>query len=88
MMKGPKVFTKITTYLKTSLGTDPFRVATEDDIEEVCILYGELYILLYYSFSFIYNIKNRIASIGEVCVLKKRLESVRLKWLTIGLICC
>ena len=60
-------------------------MATDDDIEEACSSYRELYLLLDSLFDFIYNIKNIKANIGKVRVLKKGLELVRHKWLTIGL---
>ena len=74
MMNGPKVFAQIATFLKASLGTDPSCVTIDDKIEEVLTLYGLLYLLLDSSFSFIYNIKNQKATIGEVCDLKERFE--------------
>ena len=85
MLNGPKSFAEIATFLKASLVTDPSSVDNDEDIEEVCILYRYFYLLLDSSFSFIYNIKNRKATIGEVHVLKERLKLVRQKWLTIGL---
>ena len=51
----------------------------------MCSLYGELYILLDSPFSFIYNINNQKATIGEVLVLKDGVELVCHKWLTLGL---
>ena len=70
MMNGPKVFAKIAKILKASLGTDPSCVATDDNIEEFCSSYGQLYLLLDTLFSFIYNIKNRKATIVKMCVLR------------------
>ena len=58
IMNGEKVFSEIATFMKASLGTDSSRVATDDNIEEVCSLYEELYLLLDSLFSFIYNINN------------------------------
>ena len=85
MMNAPKVFSEIETFLKLSLLTDPSHVATDDEIEEVCSPYGELYFLLHSLFYFIYNINNQESTIGEVRVLKGRLDLVFHKWLTIGL---
>ena len=52
IMNVPKVFAKIATFLKVSLGMDTSREATDDYIEEVCSLYVELYLLLDYLFYF------------------------------------
>ena len=58
-------------------------MATDDEIEEVCSSYVESYLLLYFSFSFIYNNKNQKSHIGDMRVLKERLELAPHKWLTI-----
>ena len=79
------VFAETETFLKASLGTDHSHIATGDNIEEVCSSYGEFYLLLDSLFSFIYNINNQKSTIGEVHVLKERLELVHQKWLTMGL---
>ena len=85
IMNRPKVFAEIVTFMRASLGTDPSCVATDYDIEEVCSSYVEFYLLLDSLFSFIYNINNQKSTIGEVHVLKERLELVHQKWLTMGL---
>ena len=81
MMNGTKFFDEIATFLKASLITDPSRVATDEEIEEVWSLYGELYRLFDYSFSFTCNIRHRKLPL----VLKERLEFVCQKWLATGL---
>ena len=50
MMNGPKVFAEIATFLKAVFGTYPSRVSTDDESEEVCSSYGDLYLLLDSSF--------------------------------------
>ena len=53
MMNGPKVFAQIATFLKASLGTEPSRVFTDEDIEKVRSSYGGFYLLLNSSFFYL-----------------------------------
>ena len=70
MMNGPKVFAQIATFLKASLGTDPSCVATDDNIEEFCSSYGQLYLLLDTLFSFITSItQEKIAHLFKLYIL-------------------
>ena len=47
------VFAETETFLKASLGTDPSNVANDDNNDELCSSYGELYLPLDSLYSFI-----------------------------------